>query len=39
MLSPLKGTLSKDILLQVFFMNHLPPSPNRILRGLGKLIK
>ncbi len=23
----LKGTVSRDFLLQVFFMNHLPPSP------------
>jgi hypothetical protein len=22
-----KGTVSRDFLLQVFFMNHLPPSP------------
>ncbi len=25
--SHLKGTVSRDFLLQVFFMNHLPPSP------------
>ncbi len=25
-LSQLKGTVSRDFLLQVFFMNHLPPS-------------
>ncbi len=24
--SPVKGTVSRDFLLQVFFMNHLPPS-------------
>jgi hypothetical protein len=23
----LKGTVSRDFLLRVFFMNHLPPSP------------
>jgi hypothetical protein len=23
----LKGTVSRDFLLQFFFMNHLPPSP------------
>jgi hypothetical protein len=23
----LKGTVSRDFLLQVFFINHLPPSP------------
>jgi hypothetical protein len=23
----LKGTVSRDFLLQVFFMKHLPPSP------------
>jgi hypothetical protein len=25
--SGFKGTVSRDFLLQVFFMNHLPPSP------------
>ncbi len=23
----LKGTVSRDFLLQVYYMNHLPPSP------------
>jgi hypothetical protein len=26
-ISIIKGTVSRDFLLQVFFMNHLPPSP------------
>jgi hypothetical protein len=28
----LKGTVSRDFLLQVFFMNHLPPSPKNNIR-------
>jgi len=28
--SIIKGTVSRDFLLHVFFMNHLPPSPFRI---------
>jgi hypothetical protein len=24
---PLTGTMSREFLLQIFFMNHLPPSP------------
>ncbi len=26
---PFKGTVSRDYLLRVFFMNHLPPSPGK----------
>ncbi len=34
-----KGTLSRDILLQVSFMNHLPPRPRKYIRVISIFFK
>jgi hypothetical protein len=35
----LKGTVSQDFLLQLFFMNHLPPSPRNNIRVISNFIE
>jgi hypothetical protein len=34
-----KGTVSRDFLLQVFFMNHLPPSPENNIRVISNFFR
>ncbi len=35
----LKGTVSRDFLLQVFFMNHLPQAPDNIIRIISNFFE
>jgi hypothetical protein len=34
-----KGTVSQDFLLQIFFMNHFPPSPEKNIRVISNLLE